>query len=188
MRIYAGNLAKSTTQDEIKALFTQEGEVTSVDSIKDRDSGQAKGFAFVTMTSRESADKAISKYNAHTLAGNQCKVNVAKPRVERARTSRHRDTRQPRPAARLSRLPPFIPGGRDHAYTPCLPGARPHPNSLGPARLSESGTSSRTQISADRPGALPDRPARRVSCSSQRWAISSAKCRPASSHPPGPDL
>jgi RNA recognition motif-containing protein len=84
IRIYVGNLAKSTTQEEITALFAQEGEVTSVDLIKDRASGLSKGFAFVTMTSQESADKAISKYNAYTLAGNALKVNVAKPRVERA--------------------------------------------------------------------------------------------------------
>jgi len=83
IRIYVGNLAKSTTQDEITALFAQEGEVTSVDLIKDRDSGQSKGFAFVTMTSQENADKAISKYNGYSLAGNELKVNVAKPRVER---------------------------------------------------------------------------------------------------------
>jgi len=83
IRIYVGNLAKSTTQDEITALFAQEGEVTSVDLIKDRQSGLSKGFAFVTMTSQESADKAISKYNAYTLAGNVLKVNIAKPRVER---------------------------------------------------------------------------------------------------------
>jgi RNA recognition motif-containing protein len=85
IRIYVGNLAKSTTQDEIKALFAQEGEVTSVDLVKDRDTGLSKGFAFVTMTSQESADKAISKYNASTLAGNEIKVNIARPRVERAK-------------------------------------------------------------------------------------------------------
>jgi RNA recognition motif-containing protein len=84
IRIYVGNLAKSTTQDEITALFAQEGEVTSVDLIKDRETGLSKGFAFVTMTSQESADKAISKYNAYSLGGNQLKVNIAKPRVERA--------------------------------------------------------------------------------------------------------
>jgi RNA recognition motif-containing protein len=83
IRIYVGNLAKSTTQEEITALFAQEGEVTSVDLIKDRASGLSKGFAFVTMTSQESADKAISKYNAYSLAGHALKVNVAKPRVER---------------------------------------------------------------------------------------------------------
>jgi RNA recognition motif-containing protein len=84
IRIYVGNLAKSTTQEEITALFAQEGELTSVDLIKDRDSGQSKGFAFVTMTSQEAANKAISKYNGYTLAGKDLKVNVAKPRVERA--------------------------------------------------------------------------------------------------------
>jgi RNA recognition motif-containing protein len=84
IRIYVGNLAKSTTQDEITALFAQEGEVTAVDLVKDRTTGLSKGFAFVTMTSQESADKAISKYNAYSLAGNVIKVNIAKPRVERA--------------------------------------------------------------------------------------------------------
>ena len=83
IRLYVGNLAKSTTQDEITALFAQIGGVTSVDLVKDRDSGLSKGFAFVTMTSQESADKAISKYNAYSLAGNVIKVNIAKPRVER---------------------------------------------------------------------------------------------------------
>ncbi|MCJ7807650.1 MAG: RNA-binding protein [Dehalococcoidia bacterium] len=84
IRIYVGNLAKSTTEDEITALFAQEGEVTSVELIKDRNSGLSKGFAFVTMTSQESADKAISKYNAYSLAGNEIKVNIAKPRVQSA--------------------------------------------------------------------------------------------------------
>jgi RNA recognition motif-containing protein len=85
IRIYVGNLAKSTTEDEIKSLFVQEGEVTTVDLVKDRDTGLSKGFAFVTMTSQESADKAISKYNGYALAGNELKVNVAKPRVERTK-------------------------------------------------------------------------------------------------------
>ena len=84
IRIYVGNLAKSTTQDEITALFAQVGEVTSVDLVKDRNSGLSKGFAFVTMTSQESADKAISKYNAYSLEGNELRVNIAKPRVDRA--------------------------------------------------------------------------------------------------------
>lgn len=83
IRIYVGNLAKATTQDEIKALFAQEGEVTAAELVKDRDTGLSKGFAFVTMTSQESADKAIAKYNGFSLAGNALKVNVAKPRVDR---------------------------------------------------------------------------------------------------------
>ena len=83
IRIYVGNLAKSTTEAEIKPLFEQAGEVTTVDLVKDRDNGQSKGFAFVTMTTQADADKAISMFNAYSLAGNEIKVNVAKPRVER---------------------------------------------------------------------------------------------------------
>jgi RNA recognition motif-containing protein len=85
IRIYVGNLAKSTTEAEIRALFAQEGEVTAAELVMDRDTGQSKGFAFVTMTSQEIADKAIAKYNGFSLAGNALKVNVAKPRVERAK-------------------------------------------------------------------------------------------------------
>ena len=84
IRIYVGNLAKTTSQDEIQALFAQDGEVSAVDLIKDRDSGQPKGFAFVTMTSQESADKALGRLNGFSLGGNEIKVNMAKPRVERA--------------------------------------------------------------------------------------------------------
>jgi len=83
IRIYVGNLARSTTEAEIKPLFEQAGEVTTVDLVKDRDNGQSKGFAFVTMTTQADADKAISMFNAYSLAGNEIKVNVAKPRVER---------------------------------------------------------------------------------------------------------
>src|SRR4030042_718626 len=84
IRIYVGNLAKSTTQDEITALFAQEGEVTSVELVKDRNSGLSKGFAFVAMTSQESADKAISKYNGYSLAGDELKVHIATPRKRAA--------------------------------------------------------------------------------------------------------
>ena len=83
IRIYVGKLAKSTTEAEIKTLFEQAGAVTTVDLVKDRDSGQSKGFAFVSMTDQAEADKAISMFNAYSLAGNEIKVNVARPRVER---------------------------------------------------------------------------------------------------------
>ena len=84
IRIYVGNLSKSTREAEIKTLFENAGEVTSVELVKDRDSGQSKGFAFVNMTTQANADKAISMYNAFSLSGNDLKVNIAKPRVERA--------------------------------------------------------------------------------------------------------
>ena len=84
IRLYVGNLTKSTTAEEINTLFAQAGTVTTVDLVKDRDSGLSKGFAFVTMTDQAEADKAISMYNAYSLGGNEIKVNVAKPRVEKA--------------------------------------------------------------------------------------------------------
>ncbi|MBE3066732.1 MAG: RNA-binding protein [Chloroflexi bacterium] len=83
VKLYVGNLAKSTTAEELNTLFTQAGAVTAVDVIKDRDSGQSKGFAFITMTSQADADKAISMFNAYSLSEHELKVNIAKPRVER---------------------------------------------------------------------------------------------------------
>jgi len=84
IRLYVGNLSKSTTEAEINTLFANAGAVSTVELVKDRDSGLSKGFAFVTMTDQAEADKAISMYNASTLGGNVIKVNVAKPRVEKA--------------------------------------------------------------------------------------------------------
>ena len=83
VKLYVGNMAKSTTSEELKTLFTQAGTVTAVDVIKDRDSGQSKGFAFITMTAQADADKAISMFNAYSLGEHELKVNIAKPRVER---------------------------------------------------------------------------------------------------------
>jgi cold-inducible RNA-binding protein len=83
-RIYVGNLNKSTTQDEIKTLFAQAGTVTSVDVATDKGTGKSKGFAFVAMPTQADADKAISMFNDYAMADNKLKVNIAKPRVERA--------------------------------------------------------------------------------------------------------
>lgn len=84
VRLYVGNLAKTTTEDQLRTLFAQAGNVTASEVVKDRDSGQSKGFAFVTMSAQADADKAISMFNAYSLAEHELKVNVAKPRVERA--------------------------------------------------------------------------------------------------------
>ena len=81
VRIYVGNLAKSTTQDEINTLFATAGTVTSVDLVMDKGSGLSKGFAFVAMPDQAEADKAISMFNDYSLADNALKVNVAKPKV-----------------------------------------------------------------------------------------------------------
>lgn len=84
VRLYVGNLAKSTTEDELKTLFMQAGAVSAVEVIKDRNSGQPKGFAFVTMADQAEADKAISMFNAYSLGDQELKVDVAKPKVEHA--------------------------------------------------------------------------------------------------------
>jgi len=81
IRLYIGNLAKSTTAEEIRTLFSQVGEVSAVDVIMDRATGTSKGFAFVNMPGMEQAQKAINMFNAYELAGNQLNVNIAKPRV-----------------------------------------------------------------------------------------------------------
>ena len=81
IRIYVGNLAKSTTQDEINTLFATAGTVSSVELVKDKATGLSKGFAFVSMDSQADADKAISMFNGYALADNTLKVNIAKPRV-----------------------------------------------------------------------------------------------------------
>ena len=83
-RVYVGNLNKSTTEEEINTLFAQAGAVTSVDLIKDKGTGMSRGFAFVTMPEQVEAEKAISMFNAYSLADNELKVNHAKPRVEHA--------------------------------------------------------------------------------------------------------
>ncbi len=80
-RIYVGNLNKSTTQAEINTLFATAGTVSSCELVMDKATGLSKGFAFVAMPEQADADKAISMFNAYSLADNTLKVNVAKPKV-----------------------------------------------------------------------------------------------------------
>lgn len=81
--MYVGNLAKSTTEEELKTLFVQAGTVSAVELVKDRETGQSKGFAFVTMADQGEAEKAITMFNAFSLSDHELKVNVAKPRPQR---------------------------------------------------------------------------------------------------------
>ena len=82
-RIYVGHLAKSTTQEELNTLFAQAGKVTAVEVIKDRKSGESRGFAFITMSAQSEADKAVSMFNAYLLDEHLLKVFLARPRVQR---------------------------------------------------------------------------------------------------------
>ncbi|HEX9840997.1 MAG TPA: RNA-binding protein [Anaerolineales bacterium] len=82
-KLYVGNLSYSTTEDDLRSLFFQAGTVTSVTLIKDRDSGQSKGFAFVEMGNQSEAQKAISMFNGHNMGDRELRVSIARPREER---------------------------------------------------------------------------------------------------------
>lgn len=82
-KLYVGNLAFATTEDDLRALFAQAGNVVEVALIKDRTTGQSKGFAFVTMSTQSEAQKAIGMFNAFSLQDRELNVNVAKPREDR---------------------------------------------------------------------------------------------------------
>jgi len=83
VKLYVGNLSKSTTEDELNALFAQAGDVTAVEVIKDRRSDESRGFAFVTMSAQSEADKAVSMFNPYSLSDHVLKVSLAKPREQR---------------------------------------------------------------------------------------------------------
>jgi RNA recognition motif-containing protein len=82
-KLYVGNLSYSTTEEDLRTLFTQAGTVSSVALIKDRDSGQSKGFAFVEMSTQVEAEKGISMFNGFQMGERELKVSLARPREER---------------------------------------------------------------------------------------------------------
>lgn len=84
MNIYVGNLPYSLTEDDLKAAFSQFGEVSSVNIIMDKMSGQSKGFGFVEMPDNSEADEAIKALNESALNGRNIRVNQARPRGERS--------------------------------------------------------------------------------------------------------
>lgn len=86
-KLYVGNLSYDTTEDELRTLFTQAGTVSEVAVIKDRDTGRPKGFAFVTMSSQDEANKAIEQFNGRSLGNRELTVNIARPREERPRSN-----------------------------------------------------------------------------------------------------
>lgn len=77
-KIYVGNLPFSSTEEQIRGLFAQYGNVSSVNVVMDRDTGQPRGFGFVEM--QTGGDEAIRALNNHELDGRNLKVNEARPR------------------------------------------------------------------------------------------------------------
>ncbi len=83
MNIYVGNLSYEITDDEVKDLFSPHGEISSVSIIKDKQSGQSKGFGFIEMPNQAEAEEAIKALNESELKGRNIKVNQARPKEER---------------------------------------------------------------------------------------------------------
>jgi len=90
VKLYVGNMPYTTTEEELKTLFTQAGAVTSVAVIKDRDTGQSKGFGFIEMGTQAEAQKAISMFNRYRMGDRELTVNLARPREDRGGGDRGR--------------------------------------------------------------------------------------------------
>jgi RNA recognition motif-containing protein len=86
-KLYVGNLAYEITEDNLRSLLSKAGTVTSVDLIKDRDTGRSKGFAFVEMSSQSEAEQVIKDLNGKNVGNREIKVNLARPPKDRNRSS-----------------------------------------------------------------------------------------------------
>jgi len=82
MNIYVGNLSYNVTEDDLREAFGAFGEVTSANIIKDKFTGQSKGFGFVEMSAKEQAQAAIAGMNGKELKGRALNVNEARPRTD----------------------------------------------------------------------------------------------------------
>jgi len=85
--IFIGNLDFSTTEDQLRALFAAHGAVETVTLVRDRDTGQPRGFAFLEMTNDSEAEKAIQALNGSALGSGKLTVNEARPKAASDRGS-----------------------------------------------------------------------------------------------------
>lgn len=83
INIYVGNLSYDTTEDTLRTLFAEFGEVESARVITDRYTGRSKGFGFVEMAAADAAQEAIGALNGKAVDGREIRVDKAKPRTER---------------------------------------------------------------------------------------------------------
>lgn len=82
-KLFVGNLSFQTTENELNDAFAAHGTVTEANLMMDRGTNRSRGFAFVTMSTDEEAQKAIAAMNGADLGGRSITVNIAKPREER---------------------------------------------------------------------------------------------------------
>ena len=83
-KLYVGNLPYEATEADLQTLFEASGQVASVNIVRDRATGQARGFAFVEMSDTEGARKAINELDKHQYGGRSLTVNEAKPMQPRS--------------------------------------------------------------------------------------------------------
>jgi RNA recognition motif-containing protein len=83
MNIYVGNLSREVTEDDLRQLFGDFGQITSANVIRDKFSGESRGFGFVEMPDKDKAQVAISSLNGKEFKGRTLNVNEARPRTER---------------------------------------------------------------------------------------------------------
>ena len=83
-KLYVGNLPYETNEQDLQELFAQAGSVETVTIMRDRDTGRARGFAFVEMSSDDDAQNAITKLNDQQFGGRRLTVNEARPQVPRS--------------------------------------------------------------------------------------------------------
>ena len=92
--IFVGNLSFRTTEDSLRSAFQSFGEVLKVNMVVDRDTGRARGFAFVEMANEDEANRAIAGLNGKELDGRALTVNEARPRSDRNSGGGHGGYRQ----------------------------------------------------------------------------------------------
>jgi len=85
MNIYIGNLSYNITEEDLRQAFETFGQIASVSIIKDKFSGQSKGFGFIEMPVKEEAESAISGMNGKEMKGRTLNVNQARPRSDESR-------------------------------------------------------------------------------------------------------
>jgi len=96
VKLYVGNMSYNTTEDDLRGLFGQAGNVISVALIKDRTTGMSKGFAFIEMDSQANGQKAITMFHEYMLNERQLAVSFARPREERGGDFQQRNRNQKR--------------------------------------------------------------------------------------------
>lgn len=81
-KLFVGNLSFNTTENDLQDAFAAHGTVLEANLMTDRETGRARGFGFVTMSTEEEAQKAMTALNGATMDGRNLTVNIARPREE----------------------------------------------------------------------------------------------------------